>query len=105
MSRPLRIEFPGAVYHVMSRGNAGGAIFLCDEDQMKFLNILGGVVQDFEWVCHAYCLMTSHYHLLIETPQATLSSGMRQLNGVCTQAFNRNHGDPRGRDVDSETKY
>ena len=92
MSRPLRIEFQGAVYHVMTRGNAGGAICLDDEDRMKFLSILGEVVQDFEWICHAYCLMTSHYHLLIETPQATLSSGMRQLNGVYTQSFNRNHG-------------
>jgi REP element-mobilizing transposase RayT len=92
MSRPLRIEFPGALYHVMNRGNAGGAIFLGDQDRMKFLSVLGEVVQDFDWICHAYCLMESHYHLLIETPQATLSSGMRQLNGLYTQTFNRTHG-------------
>ena len=92
MSRPLRIEFPGALYHVMTRGNAGGAIFLDDQDRKKFLSILGEVVQDFDWICHAYFLMNSHYHLLIETFQASLSSGMRQFNGLYTQSFNRTHG-------------
>lgn len=92
MTRPLRIEFPGAVYHVTSRGNARADIFEDDNDRALFLKILGQVVRRFNWLCHAYCLMGNHYHLLIETPEGNLSAGMRQLNGVYTQAFNRAHG-------------
>lgn len=91
MARPLRIEFPGAVYHVTSRGNAQADIFEDDRDRVMFLKIVGQVVKRFNWFCHAYCLMGNHYHLLIETPEGNLSSGMRQLNGVYTQAFNRAH--------------
>ena len=91
MARPLRIEYEGAVYHVTSRGNARQGIFLDDDDRTGFLEILGRVVERYSWICHAYCLMTNHYHLLIETPNANLSRGMRQLNGVYTQAFNRRH--------------
>ncbi len=91
MARPLRIEFEGAVYHVTSRGNARADIFLSDEDREMFLEVLAHVVDRFGWVCHAYCLMTNHYHLMIETPQANLSRGMRQLNGMYTQRFNRAH--------------
>ncbi len=91
MARPLRIEFPGAVYHVTSRGNARENIFVADGDRKRFLKILGLVVRRFNWLCHAYCLMDNHYHLLIETPEGNLSGGMRQLNGVYTQAFNRAH--------------
>jgi putative transposase len=91
MARPLRIEFPGAVYHLTSRGNARADIFEDDTDREMFLNILGQVVRRFNWLCHAYCLMGNHYHLLIETPEGNLSAGMRQLNGVYTQAFNRVH--------------
>jgi REP element-mobilizing transposase RayT len=92
MARPLRIEYEGALYHVTSRGNAQQAIFLDDADRTAFLEVLTDVVERFGWLCHAYCLMTNHYHLLIETPEANLSRGMRQLNGVYTQAFNRRHG-------------
>jgi len=92
MSRPLRIEFPGAVYHVTSRGNAKADIFREDGDRQLFLKVLTQVVKRFNWLCHAYCLMDNHYHLLIETPEGNLSAGMRQLNGVYTQAFNRKHG-------------
>ena len=92
MARPLRIEYPGAVYHVTSRGNAGQTIFHDDEDRERFLAALGFVVSRHGWLCHAYCLMNNHYHLLLETPTATLSAGMRQLNGVYTQRFNRHHG-------------
>ena len=92
MARPLRLEFPGAVYHVTSRGNARAAIFLDDEDRPIFLGVLGAVVARFGWLCHAYCLMDNHYHLLLETPDPNLSRGMRQLNGVYTQRFNRRHG-------------
>lgn len=91
MSRPLRIEFPGAIYHVTSRGNARNEIFLNDSDREAFLATLAWVVERFGWMCHAYCLMDNHFHLLIETPEPNLSSGMRQLNGVYTQRFNRHH--------------
>jgi REP element-mobilizing transposase RayT len=92
MTRPLRIEFEGALYHVTSRGNRQGSIFASDDDRETFLELLGKVVVRYNWVCHAYCLMDNHYHLLIETPDANLSTGMRQLNGVYTQMFNRCHG-------------
>jgi putative transposase len=92
MARQLRLEFPGAIYHVTSRGNARNPIFLDDEDRVSFQDCLGEVVVRFGWLCHAYCLMDNHYHLLIETPEGNLSQGMRQLNGVYTQRFNRRHG-------------
>jgi putative transposase len=91
MARPLRIEFPGAVYHVTTRGNARADIFEDDNDRNLFCAVLGQVVKRFNWLCHAYCLMSNHYHLLIETPDGNLSAGMRQLNGIYTQAFNRRH--------------
>jgi len=91
MARPLRIQFDGAVYHVTSRGNVGRPIFLSDDDRLLFLKILGEAVERFGWICYAYCLMPNHYHLLLETPKANLSRGMRHLNGVYTQSFNRGH--------------
>jgi len=91
MARPLRIEYEGAVYHVTSRGNGRQDIYVDDKDRQAFLEILGDVVKRFNWTCHAYCLMSNHFHLLIETPDANLSRGMRHLNGVYTQRFNRYH--------------
>jgi len=91
MARPLRIEFPGAVYHVTSRGNAKQTIFIDDEDRSRFFYVLSIVVERFNWLCHAYCLMKNHYHLLIETPKGNLSKGMRELNGVYTQGFNQRY--------------
>ncbi len=91
MARPLRIEYPGALYHVTSRGDRQEAIFDDDQDRIAFLDVLGEVVSRFRWRCHAYCLMGNHYHLMIETPEANLSKGMRQLNGVFTQGSNRRH--------------
>jgi REP-associated tyrosine transposase len=91
MSRPLRIEFPGAVYHVTGRGNARQRIYRNDEDREQFLSVLAHVVDRYGWLCHADCLMDNHYHLLIETPKPNLSLGMRQLNGLYTQAYNRRH--------------
>jgi REP element-mobilizing transposase RayT len=88
MARPLRIEYPNAVYHVTSRGNARNKIFLSDQDRENFLFVLSSVIKRFNWLCHAYCLMDNHYHLMIETPDANLSRGMRQLNGVYTQKYN-----------------
>jgi putative transposase len=91
MARPLRLEFPGALYHVTTRGNARQAIFLDDEDRQRFLGGLTRVVSRFHLLLHAYCLMENHFHLVVETPEANLSHAMRQLNGVYTQAFNRRH--------------
>jgi putative transposase len=91
MARPLRIEYPGAVYHVTSRGNAREDIFLSDDDRRKFLAVLAATVEKYNWLCHAFCLLDNHYHLVIETIDPNLSIGMRQLNGVYTQAFNRAH--------------
>jgi REP element-mobilizing transposase RayT len=92
MARPLRIEFPGAIYHVTSRGNAQASIFLDDIDRSTFISILGLTMRRFNVICHAYCLMTNHFHLLLETPDANLSKAIRQFNSVYTQAFNRRHG-------------
>jgi len=91
MTRPLRIEFSGALYHVTSRGDRQEDIYLDDEDRTAYLDILKKVCERFNWVVHGYCLMSNHYHLLIETPDSNLSQGMRQLNGVYTQSFNRRH--------------
>jgi putative transposase len=92
MARPLRIEFSGALYHVTSRGDRREPIFEDDEDRVEYLKILEEVVKRFNWLCHAYCLMTNHYHLVVETPEGNLSKGMRHLNGMYTQASNRRHG-------------
>ncbi|MDP1698847.1 MAG: transposase [Xanthomonadaceae bacterium] len=91
MSRPLRIEFDGAVYHVMARGNAREPIFFDDQDRRAFLDGLWQSAERFDWWVWAYCLMDNHYHLLIETRSGKLSRGMRELNGVYTQRFNRRH--------------
>ena len=91
MARPLRLEFAGALYHVTSRGDRREDIFLCDDDRQDWLDVLGTVCDRFNWVIHAYCQMTNHYHLLLETVDGNLSSGMRQLNGLYTQRFNRRH--------------
>ena len=77
------------MYHITRRGNARKRIFFIDADREAFLDILGQVVDRYGWICHAYCLMTNHYHLLVETPNANLSRGMRYLNGVYTQWVNR----------------
>jgi REP-associated tyrosine transposase len=91
MARPLRIEYPGALYHITTRGNARRSIFKDDRDRLLFLDTLHRVVDRYHWLCHAYCLMDNHYHLVVETPDGNLSVGMRQLNGIYTQAYNRRH--------------
>jgi putative transposase len=91
MARPLRLEFPNAIYHLTGRGNARQKIFFNDADRQLFLDTFSRVVGRYGWLCHAYCLMANHYHLLVETPKPNLSLGMRQLNGIYTQAFNRGH--------------
>ena len=92
MARPLRLQVAGGVYHVVSRGNQRQNIFLDDGDRRRFLATLRSVVERLNVLCHAYCLMGNHYHLLLETPDANLSLGIRQLNGVYAQSFNRRHG-------------
>jgi len=92
MMRPVRIEFAGALYHVTFRGDRREAIYEDDADRERFLEVLGEVIETFNWVCHAYCLMGNHYHLGIDTSDGKLSKGMRQLNRVYTQASNRRNG-------------
>jgi len=91
MARPLRLEFGGALYHITARGDERDGICFRDGDRRVSLSVLGDVCHRFNWVVHAYCLMGNHYHLLVETPEANLSKGMRQLNGVYTQRFNKTH--------------
>ena len=89
MARSLRIEYNGALYHITSRGNKKENIFLSDADRVLFLTILDEVCNRCRWICYSYCLMSNHYHLLIETPEGNISKGMRLLNGMYTQQFNR----------------
>jgi len=91
MARPLRIELAGGIYHVTSRGDRREDIFLDEGDRLAWLDVFGAVCNRFNWVCHAWCQMTNHYHLVVETVEGNLSQGMRQLNGVYTQTFNRTH--------------
>lgn len=91
MARPLRLEYPGALYHITSRGNAKNDIYIDDSDRHIFLRTLGTTVTRQHWVLHAFCLMGNHYHLLVETPEPNLSRGMHRLNGVYSQCFNRRH--------------
>jgi putative transposase len=91
MSRPLRIEFPGAVYHVTSRGDRREAIYLGDADRRNWLDVLALGLARFDAQALAYCLMGNHYHVVLHTRQANLSLLMRHLNGVYTQDFNRRH--------------
>lgn len=91
MSRPLRIEWPGGRYHVTSRGDRREPIVEDDRDRRAWVEVLGETCERFNWRVHAWCLMGNHYHLLLETPEGNLSRGMRHLNGVWSQCFNRRH--------------
>jgi putative transposase len=91
MARPLRIEFPGAIYHVTSRGDRREPIFVDDDDRRALLGVVAQSMPRFDAEVLAYCLMGNHYHFVLHTRQANLSRLMRQLNGVYTQAFNRRH--------------
>ncbi len=95
MARPLRLEYPGAVYHVMARGHERSAIFRDADDRAKFLALVAEIVQEEKWLVHGYCLLGNHYHLMIETPAGELSRGMRALNGDYARWFNWQH-DRRG---------
>jgi putative transposase len=91
VARPIRIEYPGAAYHVMARGNRGERIFHDDADRHRFLETLGEACEKTGWRIHAYVLMANHYHLLLETPEANLVAGMKWLQGAYTQRYNRRH--------------
>jgi len=91
MARPLRIEFPGALYHVTARGNRRERIYVDDADRLAWLNLFGNVCDRYRWLCYAWCLMENHYHIVIETKEANLAAGMRHLNGVYTQKTNHRH--------------
>ncbi|MEQ8355191.1 MAG: transposase [Kiloniellaceae bacterium] len=92
MARPLRLELPGAVYHVTATGNGGHTVFRNAEESELFLEILGQTCGRFDWRCLAYCLLPDRYHLVVETVRPTLARGMRQINGRYTQAVNRRRG-------------
>ena len=91
MSRPLRIQYPDAWYHVMNRGRRSEEIFTGKDDYTVFIDLLKELVEDYNVKIAAYCLMPNHYHLLVQTPDANISRSMRHLNGVYTQRFNRIH--------------
>lgn len=91
MARKLRVEYPGAVYHVMNRGDRREPIFRDDEDRHRFLNTLGEACGKTGWQVHALCLMTNHFHLVVETPRANLVAGMKWFLGTYTGRFNRRH--------------
>lgn len=92
MSRPLRIQYPDAWYHVMNHGRRGEAIFQSKDDHQLFLDILHEAIELFALRISAFCLMSNHYHLLVQTPDGNLSRCMRHINGVYTQRFNAVHG-------------
>jgi REP element-mobilizing transposase RayT len=92
MPRPPRLQAPGATYHVTTRGNRKQEIFIDARDRLRFLQLLEEVVEILGWRCHTYCLMTNHYHLLVQTPEPDISQGMHRLNGVYAKWFNWRHG-------------
>ena len=92
MARPLRIEYPGAWYHVMNRGRRRETIFHTPKEYEAFLDLVGKCFELFELEVHAYSLLPNHYHLLVRTPRGNLSRAMRHLDGVYTQKFNRRYG-------------
>src|SRR5512140_2269007 len=91
MPRKLRVQFPGAMYHIMSRGDQRDDLFLCDVDRQDFLKTLAEACQKTSWQVHAYCLMRNHYHLVLETPEANLVADMARLQSTYTIRLNHRH--------------
>jgi putative transposase len=91
MARKLRVQYPGAIYHVMNRGDRREVIFLDEQDRRLFLETLGQACGKTDWQIHAWCLMSNHFHLVTETPRANLVAGMQWLLGVYTSRFNHRH--------------
>lgn len=90
MARPLRVQDPG-YYHVTTRGNDGADIYVDVGDRQLFLSLLDRIAGDSDWALHAWCLMTNHFHLVVENRQANLSAGMHRLNGLYARWFNERH--------------
>ena len=91
MARKLRVEYEGAIYHVMNRGDRREPIFKDDQDRLRFLETLGQTCRKTDWQVHAWCLMGNHFHLVVETPRGNLVAGMKWLLGTYTGRFNRRH--------------
>ena len=91
MARKLRLQYPGAVYHVMNRGDRREPIFRDDADRERFMETLGEACGKTGWQVHAYCLLRNHFHLVVETPQPNLVAGMKWFLGTYTGRFNRRH--------------
>jgi putative transposase len=88
MARKLRVQIPGGTYHVTSRGVAGNPLYRSSADREVFLAALARTVARHDWACHAYCLMTTHYHLVVHTPDPNLAVGMKWLNAAYARRFN-----------------
>jgi REP element-mobilizing transposase RayT len=91
MARKIRIEYDGAFYHVMARGNQGQIVYADDYDRKQWLETLGEACEKTGWRVHAWVMMGNHYHLLLETPEANLVSGMKWFQGTYTQRYNARH--------------
>src|SRR6266571_7308225 len=91
MARKLRVQYPGAIYHVINRGDRREPIFVDDADRRRFLETLAEACAKAQWQVHAYCLMGNHFHLVLEAPLANLVAGMRWFLGTYTSGFNRRH--------------
>jgi len=91
MARKLRVQYPGAIYHVMNRGDRREPIFNDDADRETFLKTLGQACEKTDWLVHAWCLMSNHFHLVVETPRGNLVEGMKWFLGTYTSRFNRRH--------------
>ena len=91
MARKLRVQYPGAIYHVMNRGDRREPIFKDDADRHRWVETLGECCEKTDWQVHAYCLMSNHFHLVLETPKANLVAGMKWFLGTYTSRFNRRH--------------
>jgi REP element-mobilizing transposase RayT len=96
MSRKLRIEVPNGFFHIATRSVAERRCFGEIADRLDFLELLANVAETSKWLCQSYCLMGNHYHLVVQTPEPTLSSGMQMLNGRYAQQFNRRHEGRKG---------
>jgi putative transposase len=91
MARKLRVEYPGAIYHVLNRGDRREPIFRDDQDRKRFISTLGETCEKAAWQVHANCLMSNHFHLVVETPLGNLVDGMKWFLGTYTSRFNRRH--------------
>jgi REP element-mobilizing transposase RayT len=91
MARKLRVQYPGAIYHVLNRGDRRETIFRADQDRVLFIDTLAETCQKTGWQVHALCLMSNHFHLVLETPNANLVAGMKWFLGTYTSRFNRRH--------------